>query len=260
MPNPVLHQLNVLSSVATSTLAGWRGANALDSMVRREQPEQRLKLYDMEGCPFCRAVREALTALHLDVEIYPCPKGGKRFRPEVQRLGGKQQFPFLVDPNTGTQLYESADIVDYLFKTYGGNRGTPAKYRGNDIKVRVSMLGSAVRGQRGLRARPSRQPEKMLELWSFEASPYARLVRERLTELEIPYVLHNLAKERWQDIGPAVMRLKPGPYEPIAGGKREQHFQRTGHMQVPYLEDHNTDVKMLESASIIDYLEATYAR
>ena len=34
--------------------------------------------------------------------IYPCPKGGTRFRPEIRRRGGKEQFPYLVDPNTGT--------------------------------------------------------------------------------------------------------------------------------------------------------------
>jgi glutathione S-transferase len=96
-------------------------------------------------------------------------------------------------------------------------------------------------------------------LWSFEASPYSRLVRERLTELEIPYTLHNVGKERWQDIGPAALRLKPGAYEPIAGSKRDAHFKRTGHMQVPYLEDPNSGVTLLESAAIIDYLEAKYA-
>ncbi len=259
MPNVVRHQLGVLSSVVASTFAGWRGAATLSSMVQREQPAQALKLYDMEGCPFCRAVREALTALHLDAEIYPCPKGGTRFRPEVQRLGGKQQFPFFVDPNTGVQMYESADIVDYLFATYGGNRGTPAMYKVGALKPRISMLGTAARALRGVKARPAKAAAQPLALWSFEASPYSRLVRERLTELEIPYVLHNIGKERWQDIGPAVFRLKPGPYEPIVGGKREQHFQKYGHMQVPYLEDPNTGVQLLESSAIIDYLEATYA-
>jgi glutathione S-transferase len=28
------------------------------------------------------------------------------------------QVPFLVDPNTGTELFESGDIVDYLERTY----------------------------------------------------------------------------------------------------------------------------------------------
>ena len=34
-------------------------------------------------------------------------------------LGGKQQFPYLVDPNTGVAMYESADILKYLFDNYG---------------------------------------------------------------------------------------------------------------------------------------------
>lgn len=259
MPNPVLHQLNVLGSVLSSQLGMWRGAAALPSMVHSRQPAQPLRLYDMEGCPYCRVVREALTALHLDAEILPCPKGGTRFRPEAVRIGGKAQFPLLHDPNTNTLMYESADIVAYLFQTYAG-RDVPSSFRDGDGKQVLRSVAAGVRGLRGLRARPSRAPEKPLHLWSFEASPYARLVRERLTELEIPYVLHNVGKERWQDVGPAVLRLKPGPYQPIEGGKRALHFARTGHMQVPYLEDPNTDVRMLESAAIIDYLEATYAR
>jgi glutathione S-transferase len=259
MPNPVLHQLNVLGSVLSSQLGGWRGAAALPTMVHRQQPPQPLRLYEMEGCPFCRVVREALTALHLDAEILPCPKGGSRFRPEAVRLGGKEQFPLLQDPNTNALMHESADIVAYLFRTYAG-RDVPRSFRDGDGRPRMRSLASGVRGMRGLKVRASTAPAQPLHLWSFEASPYSRLVRERLTELEIPYVLHNVGKERWQDVGPAALRLKPGPYQPIAGGKRAQHFARTGHMQVPYLEDPNTDVRLLDSAAIIDYLEATYAQ
>jgi hypothetical protein len=28
-------------------------------------------------------------------------------------------FPYLADPNTGTEMFESADIVRYLVDTYG---------------------------------------------------------------------------------------------------------------------------------------------
>lgn len=256
MPHPVLHQINVLGSVLSSTLGAWRGAKALVSSS--PQPALPLRLYDMEGCPYCRAVREVLTALHLDAEILPCPKGGTRFRLEAERLAGRQQFPLFVDMNTGAVMYESADIVDYLFKTYGNGR-TPSAYSPSLLKTPLTMLAGAVRGLRGIDARPSHMPVKPLQLWSFEASPYSRLVRERLTELELSYVLHNVGKERWQDIGPAVLRLKPGPYEPIVGGKRDAHFRRYGHMQLPYLEDPNTGAALLESAAIIDYLESTYA-
>lgn len=257
MPNPFLHQFNVLTSVVSSTLGAWRGSSTLKSVVPGVQPPLPLKLYDIEASPYCRAVREALTALHLDAEIYPCPKGGTCFRAEAARLGGKQQFPLLVDPNSNMVMYESKDIVDYLFNTYG-NRGTPAYYQESGLKIPLTMVGTAVRGLRGRKLRAGKQPAQMLHLWSFESSPYSRLVRERLCELEIPYVLHNLGKERWQDFGPAVFRVIPGPYHPIKGGKRETFFRNIGRCQVPYLEDPNTGVKMFESSDIIDYLEATY--
>ena len=34
-------------------------------------------------------------------------------------MGGKSQFPYLVDPNTDTSMYESDDIINYLFDKYG---------------------------------------------------------------------------------------------------------------------------------------------
>ena len=253
-----LHRLDVITSFLSTLLGLGRGMMAQPAAVHAPPPAQRLRLYDMEGCPFCRAAREALSALHLDAEIYPCPKGGTRFRPEVLALGGEAQFPYLVDPNTDTRMYESEAIVAYLFRTYDG-REVPAYYRGVLLKQIGNSLGSVVRGLRGIQERPARRPEQLLHLWSFESSPYSRLVRERLTELELPYVLHNVGKERWQEMGPAARRVQGGPFKPVPGGKREAHFRRTGHMQVPYLEDPNTGVHMLESADILAYLERTYA-
>lgn len=249
------HQVNVLGSVATSTLAAWRGTSVVTAAM---QPALALRLYDMEGGPYCRRVREALTALGLDAEIYPCPQGGKRFRAEAKRLGGKAQFPMLLDRNTDTVLYESADIIDYLFRTYG-DRPTPRQYQPGKLRPLWDGLGSALRGQRGIRYRQSKKPAQLLQLWSFESSPYARLVRERLTELELPYVLHNIGKEQFADMGPAIMRVKPGPYQPRPGGRREKVLAQLGRVQVPYLEDPNTGVKMFESLAIIEYLEKQYA-
>ena len=65
-------------------------------------------------------VREACCTLQLDVAIFPCPKGGTVYRPEAVAMGGKSQFPYMVDPNNaGVAMYEADDIIDYLFKTYG---------------------------------------------------------------------------------------------------------------------------------------------
>ena len=48
-------------------------------------------------------------------------------RAEVEALGGKMSFPFLVDPNQDVAMYESADIVAYLYDTYGNGAPFPGK-------------------------------------------------------------------------------------------------------------------------------------
>ena len=74
--------------------------------------------------------------------------------------------------------------------------------------------------------------------------------------------LYNVPKERWQDQGPAVLRLKPGKYVPLAGGKREKIVEVMGRtkndIQVPYLVDPNTGVELFESEAIVKYLQKQY--
>lgn len=211
----------------------------------------------MENCPYCRVLREALTELDLDVEIRPCPKGGKRFRPQVKQGGGKHQFPYLVDPNTGTALYESADIIDYLARTYQGRVAAPRGLRRRLVEA-GSSLASAARPMRGLRAKPSSAPAQPLELFSFESSPYSRLVREVLCELEIPYLLRNTGKGAWTDMGPASFRDRLFKGKKDTGRNRAKLLERTQHVQVPYLIDPNTGREMFESADIIAYLREIY--
>ena len=220
--------LDLMTSYAASTAR--LGAGLRVHRTART-PEKRLELYEFEACPFCRKTREALTALDLEAIVYPCPKGGTRFRP------GKKQFPFLVDPNTGVEMYESMDIARYLAKTYADG-SLPLGLSLGPIVTLTSGVASACRAGHGGAARPSTRPEKPLELWSFESSPYCRLAREALCELEIPYVLHNVGKgSRW----------------------RKDFVARSGKMMVPYLVDENTGKAMFESADIVKYLNATYA-
>lgn len=250
------HQLQVVSSVFASTFAAWRGSSVFK---QRKTPAERPILFDIEASPYCRLVREACTALQLDIEIRPCPKGGSRFRAEAEHFGGKQQFPLLVDSNSGVVLYESADIVAYLFKAYGRGE-TPSRYRASNWQKGGSYVATIARGLKGLNAKPSLAPAQPLALWSFESSPYSRLVRERLCELELPYTLYNLGKEQWADVGPATRRVKSGPYVPMVGGKREAFLKQYGRVQVPYLEDPNTGAALFESEDILAYLDRTYAR
>ena len=228
--------MNRTLDVTTSWLASVArlGAGMVASHPVR-QPEKTLELYEFEACPFCRKVREALSAFDLDAMIYPCPRGG-RYREVVKERGGKLQFPYLVDPNTGRSMYESDDIIRYLAGTYGDG-SVPVSLRLGPVTTSSSFLASVTRGRRGGRARPSRAPEKPLELWSFEASPYCRIAREALAELSIPYLLHNVGKR---------------------SAKRAAFQARSGRMMVPYLFDPNTGVEMFESADIAAYLQRSY--
>ncbi len=225
--------LDVATSVA-ATLARLGSGAGLAGPGRR--PEQPLELFEFEACPYCRKVREALTVLDLDASIRPCPKGGPGFREETKRRGGKYQFPYLVDPNTGKEMYESDTIVAYLFGEYG-ERAAPFLLRSGPVTDATAMLASAWRLGAGARYREARQPEQPLELYSFEASPFCRIVREKLCELELPYLLHNVAR---------------------GSEKRAAFIERSGKMMVPYLIDPNTSTEMFESADIVRYLEETY--
>lgn len=248
------HLIKVALATAASTLRGWQGMVTEPAAV---QPEKNLKLYEFEGCPYCRLVRETLTELALDADIYPCPKGGQRFRPTVIEQGGKAQFPFLMDENTGVTLYESADIIEYLYSTYA-KRPVPLRVKAALLQAVSSFANSALGLGAGNTVRKSVQPEQMLTLYSFEASPFCRPVREVLCELEVAYHLVNLGKEQFADMGVNGMHAALGEYNPVKGGKREQFMAKTNKMMVPYLEDPNTGKAMFESKAIVAYLLETY--
>jgi glutathione S-transferase len=230
----VIRPLDVATSFAASVVRLGAGMEVGPLGARPAAP---LELYEFEGCPFCRKVREALSILDLDAIVYPCPKNGPRFRPEVIRRGGKAQFPYLVDPNAGTEMYESDDIVRHLFTRYGDGTVPRALALWPLVDV-ASTVASTARLGIGSRYRRAREPKAPLELWSFEASPYCRIAREALSELEIPYLLHNVAK---------------------GSRKRDAFVRSAGKMQVPYLTDPNTGVALFESADIVRYLNTTYA-
>jgi glutathione S-transferase len=226
--------LNVATSIATSLLRAGAGfqVGALGP-----RPERVLELYEFENCPFCRKVREALSILDLDAEIRPCPKNGPRYREALTRRGGKAQFPYLIDANAGVEMYESDAIVQHLFESYGDG-SVPLSLRVPVLRDVSSILSGLPRAGYGSFYRRAAQPAQALELYSFEASPFSRLVREALSTLELPYRLHNVA------------RGSPG---------RQDFVERSGRMLVPYLVDPNTGIAMFESADIVRYLDETYA-
>jgi glutathione S-transferase len=249
----------MVGNFATSMISTLvRGTNGIQSAPAVAKPTKLLQLYDIENCPYCRLVREALTELDLDAEILPCPKSGERFRTELIERGGKAQFPYLVDPNTGEEMYESLDIVAYLFDTYG-QRDLPLRWKAGKLQTLGSMLASAPRVNRGMQANPGVQPEYLLELYSFESSPFARPVRELLCEMEIPYILRSCGRTRLQEwiIPPLRERLNIKPDSELENRRVLQDTE--GKVSIPYLYDPNTEQGLFESADILEYLRDTYS-
>ncbi|WMV44459.1 hypothetical protein MTR67_037844 [Solanum verrucosum] len=183
-------------------------------------------------------VREIVAILDLDVLYYPCPRNGPNFRPKVGQMGGKLQFPYMVDPNTGVSMYESDEIIKYLVGKYGDGNVPLMLSLGlfTTLTAGFAMIG---RMGKGSSYKPSKLPPKPLELWAYEPSPFCKVVREVLVEQELPHILHSCAR---------------------GSPKRQVLYERVGHFQVPYLEDPNTGVQMFESADIVEYIQATYAR
>jgi glutathione S-transferase len=203
-------------------------------------PPRLLELYDYEGCPYCRKVRERLCELDLDVLVLPAAHGSPR-RADLAQLGGRVQVPYLIDPNTGTAMYESEDIVTYLDARYGTNGKGWGLRTFPLINTVDSYLASAVRLARGTRVVPAldqaRRPASQLELYNMEGSPYCRKAREALTELDLEYVVRNVPK---------------------GSPKREAFRTLAGKVQVPYLVDPNTGEGLFESDDIVAYLYDRY--
>lgn len=201
-----------------------------------KRPAEPLVLYEFQGCPFCYKVREAISILDLDVLVYPCPKAGPTWRPKAAADSGKQQFPYLVDPNTGKAMLESDEIISYLFNEYGDGN-VPLMLRLGPLTTITAGLALAPRAGRGSAYRASRVPQQPLTLWGYELSPFVRLVKEVLSELELPYLQKTVSR---------------------GSPKRQELLEKRGHFQVPYLEDPNEGVYLFESAAIVKYLEDTY--
>ncbi|MBV0925720.1 glutathione S-transferase N-terminal domain-containing protein [Halomicroarcula limicola] len=77
-----------------------------------------ITLYRLQACPFCERVVRKLRKHDLAYRsrfIEPMHSE----RDVVKRLSGKRTVPAIVDENTGVTMSESANIVEYLDRTYG---------------------------------------------------------------------------------------------------------------------------------------------
>ena len=141
---PVPSFLDNLVSGAASAVRLGRGTRCRSAGGRDQLAP--LTLYNMEGSPYCRKVREVLSELDLKHIVRNVPKGSPK-RSELAARGGKVQVPYLIDPNTGREMYESDDIVAYLELQYGQGTGSVrAPKRARAAKGRAPAGGLATAG------------------------------------------------------------------------------------------------------------------
>ncbi|MEL7444488.1 MAG: glutathione S-transferase N-terminal domain-containing protein [Pseudomonadota bacterium] len=227
MLTTVLFPLNwLLSFVATLLRLGAGGSGSPDV-----EPAEPLILYEFEGCPFCRITREQVSETGVTVHVKPCPKGGKRFRPDVTEKGGKAQFPYLIDPNAkagddAVAMYESADIARYLRERFGGASRPLIQWTG-PINHALSQFAVLARYMSGTIARPASAPEQPLRFYACERSPGGRLIKEMLCSKELEYIWTSRA---------------------------------SGRQATPLLEDPQTGSSVIGALPILDYLRQTYPR
>jgi glutathione S-transferase len=195
------------------------------------RPELPLELYEFETCPFCRKVREALSILDLEARIQPCPKRGERFRKPAGERFGREQFPYLVDPNTGVSMFESDDIVRYLFETYGLD-SVPWPLSASGIGDLLAVAAGLSTMKEGTFAEQSRAPDQPLELYGYELSQDTQRVRARLCALELGYL--------WRPAAP--------------GSERSAELAARG-VDVPLLVDPNAGVEMLGAEAGLAHLD-----
>jgi len=248
------HFIDIGSSYASSLLRIFTGKYVVSGIEQAPRPKQLLALFEHEGNTQCKKAREIISALDLSVLVYPCPRPTivhkdlvphSRFRDVVTKEMGSCQLPCLFDDDKGKKIAGGDQIVDYIWETYS----PPGAHKPflfsllvpsfvNEILLLASTCVRPAFRKTGARQTPSRVPENMkpLKLWSFEACPYSRLVRETLSTLELPYILYNCGK-----------------------GSKMLETQKIGtKIHIPYLEDPNNDFSSAESSSINAYLRKTY--
>lgn len=250
--------LDTLTSGFASICRLPRGVTVQEGGGASDISKPLVKLYDVENDAECRMVRERITELDLCVDlVVPAAPNSRVFvDPGYEHyLGeGSVTVPRLVwtSPGGGEQVAEGAEaVLDCLefgngtaqvpdseqepaeqlkeAVAWAGNRLAGVLRAGRGKLVSASAIGSAV-------PRPSVPPV----LYSYEGNQFCRLVREVLTELDIPYELRSAGKE------------SPRRDELVS-------INANGSSQCPYLVDASCGVSMGESADIVEHLYKNYA-
>jgi glutathione S-transferase len=92
--------------------------SARNAPPRPSHTDAAITLYRLQACPFCERVVRVLDELDLDYHSRFVEPLHSR-RNAVKAIVGARTVPAIIDDRTGVAMAESANIVDYLERTYG---------------------------------------------------------------------------------------------------------------------------------------------
>ena len=218
------------------------GAGVLPDINKYKRPSKTLILYEYEGSPYCKKVRDACSLLDLVVEYRPCPSARYGHSDQLAtRTQGDRTVPYFVDPNNAIGALNSSNdadkIVEYLFDYFGpGAENIPA-----NLKKKLGGNAASYTGGAGGKLISNYKQDnifrKPIDLWGYEGAPAVKPVRETLCGLALAHRFIHCSK---------------------GSSNIAKLTQKAGRFEVPYIEDPNTGKKIFGGAEIVKYLTTTY--
>ena len=108
--------------------------SARNAPARPTHTDADITFYRLQACPYCERVTRTLDELGLDYHSRFIEPLHSR-RNAVASIVGARTVPAIIDDNTGVAMAESANIVEYLEKTYGDEGGQDARGEAEEVGV-----------------------------------------------------------------------------------------------------------------------------
>ena len=107
----------LVTSQVASLIRGNPGKTQQPNARPDNNDMQPIELWAYECSPFVRPVKEKLSALGLPHVVVSCSRGSTN-RDRMVEKTGRFQVPYIVDGNTGIDMFEGPEIVEYLEAVY----------------------------------------------------------------------------------------------------------------------------------------------
>ncbi|KAL7532999.1 hypothetical protein ACHAXR_004979 [Thalassiosira sp. AJA248-18] len=110
-------EFSLVTSQLTALIRGNSGSTQQPNARPDNASMKPLELWAYECSPFVRPVKEKLSSLGLPHKTVSCSRGSRN-RDRMVKKTGRFQVPYLVDANTGIEMFEGPEIVEYLDAVY----------------------------------------------------------------------------------------------------------------------------------------------